>query len=101
MSRILRGRYFAYDEIHGCDLATGQTVRLDHLSETPEPEGLPPLIEVLRDAREGSPRWIVADARSRPHAAALARRAAADARRCGFIPLLVSLYLRLREALAA
>ena len=47
------------------------------------------------------PRWVVADARNGVQAAAVAARTAARARRHGFVPLLVPLYLRWRVALAA
>ena len=103
MARVLRDRYFAYDRLHGCDLATGEAVRLDNLPEEAnaalEP-ALAPLIEVLDHGREGDPRWVVADARNAVQAAAIARRAAAQARRRGFVPVLVDLYGRLWDAMA-
>jgi DNA-binding NtrC family response regulator len=120
VQRLIHDRYFACDEIHGYDLATGDAVRLDRLEEGRgglkasgyrnsgyrisghQGSGAPAsLIEVLDDAREGAPRWVVADARNGAQAMAMAARAAADARRRGFVPLLVPLYLRWREALAA
>jgi DNA-binding NtrC family response regulator/tetratricopeptide (TPR) repeat protein len=120
VQRLIQDRYFAYDEIHGCDLATGKDVRLDELPANPtggltasgyqhgdsgprSPDGfvgLAPLVEILNDGRDGDPRWVVADARNGAQAAAMAARAATDARRRGFVPLLVPLYLRWREALA-
>src|SRR5688572_7942902 len=103
MPRVLRDRYFAYDQRHGCDLSTGDAVSLDDLPNDQnvplEPE-LAPLIEVLDLGREGAPRWVVADARNAIQAAAIARRAAAHARRLGFVPVLVDLYVRLWDALA-
>ena len=99
MPRLFKDRYLAYDEIHGCDLATGDEVRLDRLADDPSGEAFPALIEVLSDGRDGSPRWVVADVRNGAQAAAMARRAAADARAHGFVPMLVALYLRLREVL--
>ena len=116
--RLIHDRYFAYDEIHGCDLATGEDVRLDELPAQPIgglPEatgglkasgyqgeaGVPaPLVEILNDGRDGDPRWVVADAWNGAQAAAMAARAATVARRRGFVPLLVPLYLRWRDALA-
>ena len=109
MPRLIRDRYFAYDEVHGCDLATGDAVRLDDLPADPadggsvllhEALGLAPLVEVLSDGRDGDPRWFVADARNGVQAAAMVRRAAAEARRRGYVPLLVPLYLRWRDVLA-
>jgi len=109
--RLIHDRYFACDEIHGCDLATGAAVRLDELPDEAtgglkasgyHDDGRVPasLIEILNDGRDGEPRWIVADARNGVQAAAMAARTAADARRRGFVPLLVPLYLRWRTALA-
>jgi DNA-binding NtrC family response regulator/tetratricopeptide (TPR) repeat protein len=120
--RLIHDRYFAYDELHGLDLATGAPVRLDELpdqgagglkasgyqasaarGDAGQGGGRVPasLIEILNDGRDGAPRWVVADARNGAQAAAMAARAAADARRRGFVPLLVPLYLRWRTALAA
>ena len=109
MPRLIQDRYFAYDEVRGCDLATGHGVRFDDLPGNPVDGGTVPLedslaltllVEVLNDGRDGDPRWVVADARNGAQAAALIRRASADARRRGFVPLLVPLYLRWRDALA-
>ena len=101
MIRLVRDRYFAYDQVRGCDLTTGEDVRLDELAEDAgEGGGLPALVEVLNNGRDGDPRWIVAEARNGMQAAAMIRRAAVDARRCGFVPVLVPLYVRLRAALA-
>jgi DNA-binding NtrC family response regulator/tetratricopeptide (TPR) repeat protein len=99
--RLLHDRYVAYDEIHACDLATGDDVRLDRLPDEGRPSGeATALGEVLADAREGAPRWVVADVRTGAQAAAFARRAAAEARAHGFLPMQVALYQRLREGLA-
>ena len=59
VQRLVHDRYFAYDQIHGCDLTTGGAVRLDRVEEGAggpnQSEGLTPasLIEVLDD---GAPR---------------------------------------------
>ena len=100
MTRLVADRYCTFDDLHGCDLATGERVRLDALPSEPVGGGPASLIEVLNDARDGAPRWIVADAGNAAQAAAISVRAAADARRRGFVPLLVPLYLRWKEALA-
>ena len=99
--RLIHDRFFAYDEIHGCDLVTGAAVRLDDLPGDPNGGAPDSLIEILNDGRDGCPRWVVADARNGAQAAAVAARTAAGARRHGFVPLLVPLYLRWRVALAA
>ena len=100
MARLLHDRFVAYDDRHGCDLVTGDPVRIDalppHVSE-PAPPGL---VEVLDDAREGSPRWVVADAANAGQATVTARGAASAARARGFVPMQVSLYERLRATLA-
>ena len=109
MQRLIQDRYFAYDTVRGCDLTTGHDVLLAELPRDPPDLGLrppagsralTPLAEVLGDGRDGDPRWVVADARNGVQAAAMIRRAAADARQRGFVPLLVPLYLRWRAALA-
>ena len=109
MPKLIQDRYYAYDEIHGCDLTTGDEVRLDELPAEPADEesgpldgslALAPLAEVLNDGRDGEPRWVVADARNGVQAGAMIRMAASDARRRGFVPLLVPLYLRWRDVLA-
>jgi len=109
VQRLVHDRYFAYDEIHGCDLTTGEDVRLDEAPDSNGDlkasgdrceEGPASLIEILNDARDGDPRWIVMDAGNAAQAAVMSARAAAVARRRGFVPLLVSLYLRWRGPLA-
>jgi DNA-binding NtrC family response regulator/tetratricopeptide (TPR) repeat protein len=100
MPRLLHDRFVAYDDVHGCDLATGEDVRLDRLPEDRPSGDVPAFSEVLADARDGAPRWVVAEVRSVAQAAAFARRAAAEARARGFVPMQVALYLRLRETLA-
>ncbi len=55
--------------------------------------------EVLGHGRDGEPRWIVVDARNAVQAGAIGRRAAADARRCGFVAMAVDMYLRLCDVL--
>ena len=101
MPRLLGDRYVAYDAIHGCDLATGEEVRLDRLPDDGTRGKTPALGEVLADGRDGAPRWVVADIRTAADAGALVRSAAAEARGHGFIPMQVALYHRLRDTLAA
>ena len=57
-------------------------------------------MEVLDHGCDGDPRWVVSDARNAAQATALARRAAASGQARGFVPMLVPLYLRFRDALA-
>ncbi|OFW03701.1 MAG: hypothetical protein A3I61_02010 [Acidobacteria bacterium RIFCSPLOWO2_02_FULL_68_18] len=101
MPQLLHDRYFAYDSVHGCDLATGDEVRLDRLPAEGASQTIPALAEVLSDAQDGAPRRIVAEAATPGEAAILVRRAAAEARARGFVPILASLYVRLRDGLAA
>ena len=107
MVHLLHDRYYAYDEDHCCDLASGDTLRVGDLpgdavlrERGMDPPGLASLMEVLDHGSDGEPRWVVSDASSAAQAAALARRAAASGRGRGFVPILVPLYLRFREALA-
>jgi len=108
MARLLYDRYVAFDDVHGCDLATGDEVRLDGLAAAPSlgdrcsPNGdATALREVLADARDGAPRWIVANARTAAQVAAFVRHAATEARVHGFVPMQVALYHRLRDGLAS
>jgi DNA-binding NtrC family response regulator/tetratricopeptide (TPR) repeat protein len=99
MPRLLHDRYVAYDGIHGCDLATGDDVRVDALPPPRTEEEIPALIELLSNGTDGQPRWVVADVANAMQAAVTARRAAAAARTRGFVPVLVTLYERLRGLL--
>ncbi len=121
MQRLIRDRYFADDDLHGYDLATGDAVRLDALPAEPDGEGHPrddedgvgvgsppfrfaalaPFIEILNEASEGHPRWVVVDAANSAQASTMSVRAASDARRRGYVPVLVPLYWRWRDQLAA
>jgi DNA-binding NtrC family response regulator len=101
MPRLLHDRYVLYDDIHGCDLATGDEVRLDALPKDGPSDNPPALVELLNNGRDGSPRWVAYDVRNRAQAAVVARRLAGAARDRGFVPILVSLYERFRDALAA
>jgi len=101
MPRLLHDRYVLYDDIHGCDLATGDEVRLDALPKDGPGDNPPALVELLNNGRDGSPRWVAYDVRNRAQAAVVARRVAGAARDRGFVPILVSLYERFRDALAA
>ncbi|HEX5110589.1 MAG TPA: sigma 54-interacting transcriptional regulator [Vicinamibacterales bacterium] len=94
MPRLVGDRFFEYDSRHVLDLATGQAITLEdvHRPEGPGP-ALAPLVEVLEQGREGMPRWLVAVTRSGVDALLL--RIAADAARCGFVPVAVDVYARL------
>ena len=87
----------AYDLVDGCIVALEDAA--------PDPRGhdegeLPALAEVLEHGRDGMPRWVVVEARHAGHAAALGRRAAATARRSGFVSVSVDSFERLRGVLA-
>jgi DNA-binding NtrC family response regulator len=101
MARLLRDRYLPYDSQHAWDLATGESVPVDDGADQDECDDppLPLLIEVLEHGREGTPRWIVADASPPVQSSRFLRRAAADARAHGFVPIAVHLYARLRDTL--
>ncbi|HEX2310232.1 MAG TPA: hypothetical protein VHH91_05895, partial [Vicinamibacterales bacterium] len=101
MPRLFHDRYVLYDDIHGCDLATGDEVRLDALPKDGPGDTPPALFELLNIGRDGSPRWVAYDVRNRAQAMVVARRVAGAARDRGFVPILVSLYERFRDALAA
>jgi DNA-binding NtrC family response regulator len=90
----------AYDDRHGCDLVTGEHVRVDALPSPASGPAIPELVELLDDARDGSPRWVVADAANAGQAAVTARGMASAARARGFVPIQVPLYERLRAMLA-
>ncbi len=101
MTRLRHDRYLACDDERAWDLATGDVVRLDEVGvETAEahpPSGT--LIEVLDHGHDGAPRWVTADGGAGVSTEAAARRAAADARARGFIPMSVEMYVRLRDVL--
>jgi hypothetical protein len=100
MSRLLHDRYCAYGSTHAWDLATGESVRTDAITEdAAEPPAPAPLLEVLDHGREGEPRWVVADTAHGPRSPVVARRMAAAARARGYVPIAADVYLRLREIL--
>ena len=101
MARLLRDRYYEYAPDQAWDLATGERVAIDALSdEAPLREpSFAPLVEVLAHGREGIPRWIVADVPSVRACGLAVRRAAEDARSRGFVPVAADVYLRLRTLL--
>jgi DNA-binding NtrC family response regulator len=101
MARLVRDRYLPYDAQYAWDLVTGESVAADGPSndDTSDEPPLEPLIEVLEHGREGMPRWIVADTGPRAQSSRLLRRAAADGRARGFVPIAVHLYARLRDTL--
>jgi len=90
------------DGDRACDLATGAEVRLDALIDAASSQAdasLGPIIEALDHGRDGHPRWVVADARSRRQATRTIERVAAAAVRRGFVTISTDLYLRFRELL--
>lgn len=100
MTRVRGDRYVAGDGDRAWDLATGDEVPLDAIGDDEEPcseQDLAALVELLEQGCEGAPRWVVADARSGAQAAGMTRRAAAAARRRGFVAIAVDLYHRLHD----
>src|SRR5688572_21417355 len=109
MARLLHDRYVLFDGTRGCDLVTGREVTTHALADT---RSIPnsqlnrgataqstAIAEVLAHGRDGEPRWIVVDARNAGQASAIARQAAADARRCGLVAIGADMYLRLCDVL--
>ena len=101
MAQLLRDRYYEYAPDRGWDLLTGQTVRFP--AEDPEPRGggrtVLPLVELLDHGSDGSPRWIVVQPTH--HAwVTQAQAFAAEARRRGYVPIGVDVFLRTRLLLA-
>jgi two-component system response regulator HydG len=104
MARLVHDRFMRLDGDRACDLATGAEVRLDALTEVVPSEteaSLGPLLEALDHGRDGYPRWVVGDARSRRQATSTIERVAAAAVRRGFVTISTDLYLRFRELLGA
>jgi DNA-binding NtrC family response regulator/tetratricopeptide (TPR) repeat protein len=99
MNRLLHDRYCAYGSTHAWDLATGESVRVDAIDDTPELSPPASLLEVLDHGREGEPRWVVADTTRGPRSQVVVKRVAAAARARGYIPIAADVYLRLREVL--
>ena len=102
MVQLLHDRFMRLDGDRACDLATGAEVRLDALTDAASSQtdaSLGPLLEALDHGRDGYPRWVVADARSRRQATCTIERVAAAAVRRGFVTISTDLYLRFREML--
>ncbi len=100
MTRLLGDRYVMYDQTHACDLATGDEVRIDAIGQSEEPcgeEDLAALTELLEHGRDGTPRWVVAEAHDGAEVEEMTRRAASAARRRGFVTIAVRLYEGVRE----
>jgi DNA-binding NtrC family response regulator len=104
MVQLLHDRFMRLDGDRACDLATGAEVRLDALIDAPPSQtdaSLGPLLEALDHGRDGYPRWVIADARSRRQATCTIEQVAAAAVRRGFVAISTDLYLRYREMLDA
>lgn len=101
MTRLLRDRYVVVDGTRVCDLVTGRDMVLPSLGGAGE-RGRPlaSLSEALECGRDGEPRWIVIECANAAQAAAMTRRAADTAQRCGFVTMSADAYLRLRDILA-
>jgi transcriptional regulator with GAF, ATPase, and Fis domain len=101
MAALLRDRYCEYAPDRLWDLLTGAPARASDTADDERGDGAGPqaLQEVLEHGTDGSPRWIVVQ----PGAgtwATQARVAAAEARRRGYVPIAVDVYLRIRLLLA-
>src|SRR4051794_13177392 len=94
MIRMLHDRYLHYDHDRVCDLVTGELGSLAAAGREDEREderSVAALIELLEHGRDGTPRWVVADARSPHDAAVTRRRVAAAARRLGYVAVSAAL----------
>ena len=101
MAGLLRDRYFEYAPNRAWDLVTGEPMSPGSDGDearvaAPAPG---PLIELLDHGSDGSPRWIVMAATAaewRTHS----RIVAVEARRRGYVPMAVDIFLRTRLLLA-
>jgi len=100
MAGLLRDRYFEYATNQAWDLVTGRVVPADTHDDLDGAGRIPrSLIEVLEHGVDGSPRWIVSDTGAKDwHRAA--QTIASEARRHGYVPLAVNVFLRRRLLLA-
>ena len=99
MSGLLRDRYLPFTDGGAWDLATGQIVPLDTAAGAPDTgPPIPSLVEVLEHGHEGAPRWLVAQV-GRERCGRAIRRAAEDATACGYVPIAVEVFDRLRGML--
>ena len=101
MSGLLRDRYFEYAPDRAWDLVTGATVSSLVAQEEERSSGpaAAPLIELLDHGVEGVPRWVISEARAANWPAQV-RLIASEARRRGYVPIGVSVFLRVRLLLA-
>jgi len=100
MAGLLRDRYFEYATNQAWDLVTGRVVPTDTHDDVDRAGRTPrSLIEVLEHGVDGSPRWIVSDTGAKDwHREA--QTIASEARRHGYVPLAVNVFLRRRLLLA-
>ncbi len=102
MPPLLLDRYLVINAEQACDLATGDVVRIDGLTERTDAR-LPPvaaLTEVLDHGRDGQPRALTADMRALSRWKAAADRVAMDAVGRGYVPIAADLYARVLPTLA-
>jgi DNA-binding NtrC family response regulator len=101
MGGLLRDRYFEFAPDRAWDLVTGETVA-GRIEEEPPHSSSPapgPFIELLEHGVDGMPRWIVAGTPGVEWRRD-AGRAASEARRRGYVPVSVKIFLRTRLLLA-
>ena len=98
---LLHDRYVVMGE-SARDLVSGAISNLDEIdaSDVADERGFGALIELFEHGRDGAPRWIVAAARSSRDIAVIRRRAAAVARRHGFVAIGVDVYHGVARQLA-
>jgi len=102
--RLLQDRYVRVtgDLVH--DLATGEETKIsspDAAAAAEDAAYLQPIVEALDHGRDGFPRWLVVEARSRRHALALTRELAGVAVRRGYVAMSVDAFIRFGASLEA
>ena len=101
MAGLLRDRFFEYAPNRAWDLVTGESMSASSdADETGVSAPAPgPLVELLDHGIDGSPRWMVMAA-SATEWRAHSRTVAVEARRRGYVPIALDIFLRTRLLLA-
>ena len=96
MPPLLLDRYLVINAEQACDLATGDVVRVDGLTERTDVRTptVATLTEVLDHGRDGQPRALTADMRAHTRWKAAADCLATEAVGRGYVPIAADLYAR-------
>ena len=102
MPPLLLDRYLIINAEQVCDLATGDVVPIEGLTERADARTPPiaTLTEVLDHGRDGQPRALIANMRALARWKDAADRVAAEAVARGYVPIAAELYARVRPMLA-